>query len=160
MLPIIKESDFRKELKSAPRAGYLFFGEEDYLKAFAVKQARELISPDPSLAFFNDMRLDAVEFTPQKLLDALTPLPMMADRKLITVSGLNFNAMRPNELEELCEVLGELEAYDYNLLILIVYREVLIGLGLDTESLRRRLDAVAAFAQVDDVEILLDDLCF
>ena len=125
MLPIIKESDFRKELKSAPRAGYLFFGEEDYLKAFAVKQARELVSPDPSLAFFNDMRLDAVEFTPQKLLDALPPLPMMVDRKLITVSGLNFNTMRPNELEELCEVLAELETYDYNLLILIASADCL-----------------------------------
>lgn len=33
----------------------------------------------------------------------------------------------------------------YNLLILIVYREVLIGLGLDTESLRRKMDAVVAW---------------
>lgn len=33
----------------------------------------------------------------------------------------------------------------YNLLILIVYREVLLGLGLDAESLRRRIDAVVAW---------------
>ena len=125
MHPIIKEADFRKELKGNLRAGYLFFGEEDYLKAFAVRQARELICPDPTLAFFNDMRLDAVEFTPQKLLDALTPMPMMADRKIITVSGLNLNSMRPNELDELCEVLGELESYDYNLLILTVAADCL-----------------------------------
>lgn len=33
----------------------------------------------------------------------------------------------------------------YNLLILIVYREVLLGLGLDTEGLRRKMDAVVAW---------------
>ena len=118
MRPIIKDADFRKELKGKPRAGYFFFGDEDYLKAFAVRQAKDLLCPDPTLAFFNEMRLDAVDFTAQKLLDALTPLPMMADRKLVTVSGLNFTTMRSNELEDLCEVLGELENYDYNLLII------------------------------------------
>ena len=125
MQPIIKEADFRKELKGTVRAGYLFFGEEDYLKAFAVRQTRELICPDPTLAFFNDMRLDAVDFTSQKLLDALTPMPMMADRKIVTVSGLNFNTMRPNELEDFCEVLGELENYDYNLLLVTVASDCL-----------------------------------
>lgn len=124
-LEILKESDFRRELKSTPRAGYLFFGDEDYLKAFAVRQARELICPDPSLAFFNDMRLHALDFTPQKLLDAITPLPMMTDRKLITLDGLNFNSMKAQELEELCEVLAELENFDYNLLILTVAADCL-----------------------------------
>ena len=79
-MDLLKEADFRKELKSNPRAGYLFFGDEDYLKAFAVKQARELICPDPSFAFFNEIRLDAMDFEAQKLIDALMPLPMMADK--------------------------------------------------------------------------------
>jgi len=122
---ILKEAEFRKELKAAPKAGYLFFGDEDYLKAFAMRQARELLCPDPTLAFFNEMRLDAVDFTPQKLQDALMPLPMMADRKLVTLTGLNFNTMRPNELDELCDVLSTLESYDYNLLILSVASDCL-----------------------------------
>ena len=104
-MTIIKEADFRKELKSSPARGYLFFGEEDYLKAFAVKQAREYLCPDPTFAFFNDMRLDAVDFTPQKLLDALMPGPMMADRKLVTLTGLNFNTMRPEVLDDFLEAL-------------------------------------------------------
>ena len=79
-MDILKESDFRKELKGTPRTGYLFFGEEDYLKSFAVKQARDTICSDPSLAVFNEMKLDAVDFDPQKLLGALMPMPMMADR--------------------------------------------------------------------------------
>lgn len=118
-MEILKEADYKKELKTGLRTGYLFFGEEDYLKSFALQQTRETLSPDPTLAFFNEMRIDALEYTPQRLLDALMPLPMMADKKLITLSGLNLNAMHANELEDLCEVLGELKTYDYN--VLIVY---------------------------------------
>ena len=93
-MEILKESDFRKEIKGTPRLGYLLYGEEDYLKSFAVRTAREVLCPDPTFAFFNEMKLDALDFTPDKLLDALTPLPMMSDRKLVVVSGLNFNTMR------------------------------------------------------------------
>ena len=118
-MDILKEADLRKELKNAPRTGYLFFGDEDYLKAFAVKQARELLCPDPTFAFFNEMKLDAVDFEPGKLIDALMPMPMMADRKLVTLSGLNFVTMRPNELDALCDAIASLEEYDYNTLIVI-----------------------------------------
>ena len=117
-MEIIKESDFRREVKANPRTGYLFFGDEDYLKPFSVRLAREQISPDPAFACFNELHLDAVDFTPDKLLDALTPLPVMADRKLVTVGGLNFNTMRSYELDALCEVLSQLGDYDYNLLII------------------------------------------
>ena len=103
---IIKEADFRREIKTAPRAGYLFFGEEDYLKAFAVRTAREIVSPDPTFAFFNEMRLDATDFSPQKLIDALMPMPMMADKKIVTLTGLNFNTMRQSDLDGLCEALA------------------------------------------------------
>lgn len=117
---LIREADFRKEIKASPQAGYLFFGDEDYLKAFSIRHAREVLCPDPTFALFNEMRLDAVDFTPDKLLDALMPLPMMADRKLVTLTGLNFNTMRPHELDALCDALSTLPSYDYNVLILSV----------------------------------------
>lgn len=119
-MELLKESDFRKELKSGLRSGYLFFGDEDYLKSFSIKQAREVLCPDPTCAFFNEMKLDAIDYTPQKLLDALMPMPMMAEQKLVTLSGLNFNTMKPNEVDELCEVLAALSDYDYNVLIVTV----------------------------------------
>lgn len=124
-MKIIKEADFRKEIKSSPATGYLFFGEEDYLKAFAVKTARDILCPDPTFAFFNELKLEALDFTAQKLLDALTPLPMMTDRKLVLVSGLNFTTMKPSELEDLCEVLAELPELDYNTLIITVASDCL-----------------------------------
>ena len=119
-MELIKEADFRKELKTCPRAGYLFFGDEDYLKSFAVKQARELICPDPTFAFFNEIHLDAMGFEAQKLIDALMPLPMMADKKLVVLSGLNFNSMKPNEVDDFCDALSALQDYDYNMLIVSV----------------------------------------
>ena len=120
IVELIKESDFRKELKSNPCAGYLFFGDEDYLKSHAMKQAREMICPDPTFAFFNEIHLDAMDFDAQKLIDALMPLPMMAEKKLVIVSGLNFNSMKPNEVDDLCDALSVLQDYDYNMLIVSV----------------------------------------
>ena len=119
-MDILKESDFRKELKANPRTGYLFFGDEDYLKSFALKQAREILCPDPTFSSFNEMKLDAMDFEPARLIDALMPIPMMAERKLITLTGLNFNTMRPHELDALCDALALLSEYDYNVLIVTV----------------------------------------
>lgn len=124
-MELLKESDFRKECKTVPRLGYLLFGEEDYLKSFAIQTAKECCSPDPTFAFFNEMTLDALDFTPSKLLDALMPMPMMTERKLVVVKGLNFNTMRPNELDAICEVLEELAHYDYNLLLFHVASDCL-----------------------------------
>ena len=43
-LTILKEADFRKELKSAPSGGYLFFGEEDYMKSATLRMARQSVA--------------------------------------------------------------------------------------------------------------------
>lgn len=117
---MIKESDFRKEIKAKPAPGYLFFGDEDYMKGFALTTATEAISPDPTLSFFNEMKLDALSYSPDALREAMMPFPMGAERKLITVTGLDFNAMKASEVDELCEVLSELEEYDYNTIIISV----------------------------------------
>lgn len=122
---ILKESDLRKEIKSAPAAGYLFFGDEDYLKRSALARLREAIVPDPSFAVFNDLRLDATDFTPDKLTDALMPLPMMSERKLVVLSGLNFNTMRSGELDALCEALSGVREYDYNTVVVVAAADCL-----------------------------------
>lgn len=118
-MEIIKEADFRKEIKAAPRAAYLFYGEEDYMKKFALDTAIQAISPEPSFAFFNEIRLDSFTYNPETLIDSFMPAPMMADRKLIILSGLDFNAMRQNEVDALCSALESLDEYDYNTLIIV-----------------------------------------
>lgn len=115
---LLKEADFRKEIKTSPRTGYLLFGEEDYLKSFALRTAEEAICPDPAFSIFNVLRLDGLDLTPQSLLDALTPLPMMTERKLVLITGFHFQGLRPDEIDALFEVLEQLPEFDYNTLIL------------------------------------------
>lgn len=117
---ILKDADFRKQIKGAPDAGYLLFGEEDYLKSFAVNEARRELGGDETFACFNEIVIDALDFTPEGLRGALMPLPMMAERKVILLRHLDFNSMKPSEVEGLCEVLSELPEFDYNTLIISV----------------------------------------
>ena len=117
--PILKEADFRRELKASPTGGYLFFGEEDYMKSAALRMAREAVTAaEPTMATFNDVRLDGLDFTPAALLDALVVPPMGADRKIISVTGLNLSALRAADLDKLCEALSEIPDYPYNLVII------------------------------------------
>ena len=136
-LQFLKDADFRREIKSSPAVGYLLFGEEDYLKNLAVAYARETLLGDPSLACFNEIILDALDFHPEKLRSALMSFPMMAERKVILVRGLDLNAMKASELDLFCEVLAELSEYDYNTLLLPVAAD-----GLDEGLLPRRPSAL------------------
>ncbi len=123
--PIIKEADFRRLLKTPVVGGYLFFGEEDYLKAAAVRLARESVNEyDPTMAPFNDIRLDGTDFSAGALLAAMSTPPMGGDeasaRKIITVTGLNLGGMKAAETDALIEALEAIPDYPYNLIILSV----------------------------------------
>ncbi len=119
-MEIMKEDSFRKQLKKGLEGGYFFYGEEDYLKSFALRSARETICPDPTFSLFNDVRIDALDYSPGVLLDAMIPPPMMADKKIVTLSGINVGALRSEELSLLFDTLGELSRYDHNVLILSI----------------------------------------
>ncbi len=119
-MDLIKEDVFRKQLKKGLSGGYLFFGDEDYLKSFALHAARESICPDATFALFNDVRIDALDYSAGALLDALMPPPMMSEQKIISISGLNVGGMKSGELDDLFEALALLPQYDYNVLILSI----------------------------------------
>ena len=119
-MDIIKEDGFRKLVKSGLSGGYLFFGDEDYLKAFSVKSARESMCDDETFAVFNDIKIDALDYSAAALLDALMPPPMMSERKIVTVNGLSVNSLKSSEIDDLCDALEALSEYDYNVLIINV----------------------------------------
>ncbi len=120
-MEIINDDAFRKLVKKGElRGGYLFFGDEDYMKSHALGAARTAICPDETFALFNDMRIDVLDYSAGALLDALMPMPMMSERKLVSVSGLNICALKARELDELCDALSALREYDYNVLIICV----------------------------------------
>ena len=119
-MDIIKEDVFRKEIKKGLSGGYLFFGEEDYLKSFCLRAVKEAVCPDETFAVFNEVNIDALDYSAGALANALMPPPMMADQKLVTVSGLAISELKQSELAELYDVLEGLKDYDYNVLIISV----------------------------------------
>lgn len=120
MNAVISEADYRKQIGKTAGKAYLFFGEEDYLKAHAVKQTRAAICEDPAFAVFNDITVDAADYTPDGLLNAMSPPPMMADGRLIVLRGLDFTSMKPADADALIETLAILPEYDYNTILLYV----------------------------------------
>ncbi|MBE6594548.1 MAG: DNA polymerase III subunit delta [Ruminococcaceae bacterium] len=119
MFPMITEAEYRKQLNRIPGRAFLFFGDEDYLKGVALRLSREALCPDPSFAIFNDVTIDALDYTPEKLLDAMMPPPMMTEARLILLRGIDFTSFR-DELDDLLEVLAQLADYDYNTVIIHV----------------------------------------
>ncbi len=117
---MLSESEFRKLIKPSMSGVYLFFGEEDYLKANAIRNVRKAVVSDPSFAVFNDIRLDTYSFSAATLLNAVTPLPMMSETKLVTVSGLSISSMKKTDVDDLIDALKECSEYDYNTVIISV----------------------------------------
>ena len=120
MHTVITEEKFRESLDDVAGRAFVFFGEEDYLKAAAVRSVREGLCPDPVMAFFNDITIDATDYTPDKLLDVMSPPPMMTDARLIVLRGFDLNGMKAAEIDSLVEVLAQLSQYDFNCIILYV----------------------------------------
>ena len=118
-MKILTEAEFNRQL-TKPASGDLFFGDEDYTKQHALRRLREAICPDDISATFNDIRMTSLDFTPSKLVDMLESLPMMGERKIISVTGISFLSRRPEEITALCDALAALADYDYNTLVICV----------------------------------------
>lgn len=117
---IIKEVDFRKAIKKGLCGGYIFVGEEDYLKSFCIKEAKKIVCSDEAYDFFNYTRLSSDEFKSSDLLSAISATPMMSNSRLVVLDGLDFNKMKELQFESLCKVISQLEDYSSTVLIISV----------------------------------------
>lgn len=109
-------TEFRSELKKAA-GGYLFCGEEGYLKRHYLTALRGQLGVEGDV--FNHVRLTEQTYSPEALAAAVESLPMMAEKKLIEVSGLFLSDMKEADLEELCAILSLLPHYEYTVLVLL-----------------------------------------
>ena len=125
MADFITDEAYRAGLDQAPGNAFLFFGSEDYLKAAAVRATREKLCPDPSMAFFNDIIIDATDYSDEKLLDTMAAPPMMTDARLILLRGFDFTTLRGAELDGLLETLAQVKEYDYNCIIIEVAADLI-----------------------------------
>ena len=110
------ESEFKSELKNL-HGGYLFFGGEDYLKYSYSKEVKKAVL-DGSFDDFNHIVIYAEEYSPTALSGAIFTLPMMADKKLVEVRGVNFNAMKKDDISALEDVLSTLAENDHTILLI------------------------------------------
>lgn len=124
-MKILGEAEFRKQIKSNHDGAFLFFGEEDYLKSYALKALRESMGIDPSFELFNYIKLDVLDYTPEKLIDSFSTPPMMAEKKLVVLSGLDTKKLRPSEIQGLCDAISHLDEFDYNTFVLNIPAECL-----------------------------------
>ena len=123
-MDIISNLDFTKRIKDNPDGNYLFYGEEDYLKSHAIKSLKDAMGIDEALEIFNFVQLDVIDYTPDKLIDILSMPPMMAERKLVVLNGLNIKKMSAkaniSEYNEFLDALAHLEEFDYNNFVLVL----------------------------------------
>ena len=110
------EAEFKAELKNL-RGGYLFFGGEDYLKYMYSKEAAKQVL-DGTFDEFNHIILYAEDFSPASLSQTISAFPMMADKKLVEVRGVNYTSLKKDVWEALDDVLSTLEANDHTVLII------------------------------------------
>ena len=109
------ENEFRQELKKLD-GGYLFYGNEDYLKYSYSKEVKKLIL-DGMFDEFNHIVLYGEDFSPSSLMDAMATMPMMSDKKLVEVRGVDFKSLKKDEWDDLADALSHLKEYDHTVLI-------------------------------------------
>lgn len=119
---VMPMADFRRLLKPAVKGktksptppppltgGYLFFGEEDYLKFATVSDLRKYLFPgDDPMRAFNDQLIDGADFSIGAIQSALFAPPMGSDRKLVTVTDIAFEKLKQAEGDDLLALLDSL----------------------------------------------------
>lgn len=111
------ELEFKNgELKNL-HGGYLFYGGEDYLKYRYSKLVQKNVL-DGTFDDFNHIVIYAEDFSPSALSSAIFTLPMMAEKKLVEVRGVDFKAMKKDEISALEEVLSTLAENSHTVLLI------------------------------------------
>ena len=106
-------------LKSGvPAGGYLFYGDEDYLKANTLQRIRHALLPDEGLADFNRRSFTGENYTPGDLVEAILSPAMLVEKKLIEVTLPEGDAIRDKERAALLEALSTIADTDDTVLVL------------------------------------------
>ncbi len=116
-MDILDSKKFRTRAKGELFGGFLFYGEEEYLKRNALGEARKSVFPDGPDSF-NHIRLDAENYSIEALENAIMALPVFAEKKLIEIHSLALNSMKDRATAELCNVLALLQESTDTVLIL------------------------------------------
>ncbi len=111
------EKELKEHIKD-PVGGYLFFGEEDYLKEYYTEQIRKAVLVDESVAEFNEFSFDSDSFSIAALEDALASPPLMSEKKLVKVKLASYSSLPEADKKALLETVASLVDLDDTVLVL------------------------------------------
>lgn len=119
-MEIIDSQKFRAKAKKELDGGFLFFGEEEYLKHSCLDIARKSVLGENTGDSFNHIRIDAGEesFSHADIENAILALPVFSDKKLVEIHNLNLSQYKEKALTELKEILSLLEENPETVLII------------------------------------------
>ena len=105
MKRILNTMEFRDKLKSGLSGGYIFFGEEEYLKHCYIKEVRKSILGEEDNSVFRHRRVSALEFNSGKINEILitSSLGFFSEGKtLCEIHELDFKERTESEIKALC----------------------------------------------------------
>lgn len=138
----ITDADFRRLMKAPSPGKYLFFGDEDYLKAHSAEAVRKVLCPDESLKLFNCVTIDRAGYSAAALRSALVPPPMFTACKAVS-TVITFDDLKQGEVNDLLDLLADDGLFEYNLLMLTVPAG-----GIDAGSPKRPSALLKKLAEV------------
>ncbi|SFP11397.1 DNA polymerase III, delta subunit [Oscillibacter sp. PC13] len=90
--------------------GYLFYGEESYLREYYLGELRKKLVP-AGFEEFNYHRMEGKELTVQTLSEMAEAMPMLAERTLIVVTDFDLFKLNEEQREKLIAFLGDIPPY-------------------------------------------------
>ena len=111
--------DFQKLCKSKNlRGGYLFFGEEDYLKNRCLAAAAQSLFGEEDDPFNHIVISGENADWSDALAEQLLSLPMFAEKKLVELVSLDYTRLGQKGVEQLCKLLDGVKDQEEIVLIL------------------------------------------
>ena len=100
MKNIITPLEYRNALKGKLRGGWLFFGEEAYLKRHSLEQTRKAILGDSGSDSFSHKKISCLDFDIEKMTDAVSTVSLFGMQEEGAVTLTEFHELRFSELKE------------------------------------------------------------
>ena len=134
----VKGDEFYKKLKGGTwiRSAVLMYGEEEYMKQRAKSLLEGTVCPDNGFRDMNMISFDSLSYSPTALSDSFGVAPMLAEQKLITVSGLDIDGMKESDFNLLLAAIDSMNEYQGNFFALIVSKDKLTYLGSPAKTKR------------------------
>lgn len=123
MKAIITPTDFRSEVKKGLKGGWLFFGEEAYLKCHALDQARKSLLGENAVDSVSHKKISCLDFDIEKMIDAVATVSLfdMAEEgsvRLVEFHELRFPELKEDQWKQLESLLSSLDDHPDTVLII------------------------------------------